>query len=99
MTRFFFDLHSDSLSAWDDEGRECSDADEILRHALRMLDDLPEAPTHGSSPAVVSVHDVSGQVVLTATLKPNSEPNLRWTKEGPSEGVSTVPLPPKSSAL
>ncbi|MER2265275.1 DUF6894 family protein [Methylobacterium oxalidis] len=91
MTRFFFDLHSDSLSTWDDDGRDCRGADEILRHALSLLNDLPEAEAAGASPAVVSVHDDSGHVVLTATVKPRSQPSLKWMQERLCGGAIIVP--------
>ncbi|WP_373866796.1 DUF6894 family protein [Methylobacterium oxalidis] len=89
MTRFFFDLHSDSLSTWDDDGLECEGADGILRHAMDLLNGLSEAEALRSGHAVVSVRDDSGFVLLTATLKPNSEPSLRWARPaaaGPAIG-------------
>ncbi len=82
MPHFFFDLHSDSLSTWDDDGQECAGTDEILRHALRLLNTLPETDLGTSSHAVVSVRDDHAHVVLTVTHKPHCEPRLRWSEKG-----------------
>ncbi|WP_144767431.1 DUF6894 family protein [Methylobacterium dankookense] len=78
--RFFFDVHSDSLSSWDDEGLECEGAAELLRHALKLLAELPERDSAMIGASVVSVRDESGRAVLTATSKPRSEPSLKWAQ-------------------
>jgi hypothetical protein len=31
MATYLFDLHSDSLSSWDDDGRECASPEKIVQ--------------------------------------------------------------------
>ncbi len=84
---------------WDDDGLECAScasANDILRHALSLLNGLPETDTAEDSHAVASVRDACGHVVLTATLKPNSEPSLRWN--GEKLPVSAPVIPPTSTS-
>ena len=101
MPRYFFDLHSDCLSTWDDEGTEFDGSEGLVRHALGLLRDLPNAEL-GQQPApTVTARDAAGHVVLTATLKSRSgarayyEPNAvvglrNYPDDDPDEMVSKV---------
>ncbi|WP_431311205.1 DUF6894 family protein [Methylobacterium nigriterrae] len=99
VPRYFFDLHSDGLSEWDDEGTECRSGDEILHHALGMLRGLPDGDGLKHAPAVVTAHDGAGRVVVTATLKPSSEAHIRWSEEQVVPcGAAIVHLPGSSAS-
>ena len=37
MSRYYFDIHADNLSQWDDEGEECNDRSAIELYATDLL--------------------------------------------------------------
>ncbi|MGH1570698.1 DUF6894 family protein [Methylobacterium sp. P31] len=79
MATYLFDLHSDSLSSWDDDGRECASPEEIVRHAAEML-------THAlvgtrDDHAVVSVRDADGTLILTVTLNRRTGLRSEWAAQ------------------
>ncbi|WP_336485677.1 DUF6894 family protein [Methylobacterium nigriterrae] len=97
MSRFFFDLHSDSLSTWDDDGVECDTNDEIAHHALKHLAEAAEDSTARGSHAVVSVRNKADRAVLTATYTPFGGPRVEWSDRKPGKGAGFVPNPPSLS--
>ncbi|WP_431311162.1 DUF6894 family protein [Methylobacterium nigriterrae] len=80
VPRYFFDLHSDCLSEWDDEGTECHNSEEIAHQALAILRSVPGIDSAKHAPTVVTARDAAGRVVVTATLKPRSEARVQWAE-------------------
>ncbi|WP_456686782.1 DUF6894 family protein [Bradyrhizobium sp. P5_C11_2] len=76
MAIYFFDLHSDSLSSWDDDGRDCAEPEGIIQHATEMLTTALEGVRDNH--AVVSVRDADGMSVLTVTLSRSSGLRTEW---------------------
>ncbi|KAB1071646.1 DUF6894 family protein [Methylobacterium planeticum] len=99
MPRYFFDLHSDCLSEWDDEGIECHGGEEIVHHALAILRSVPKSDGAMHAPTVVTARDAAGRVIVTATLKPRLEARIQWAEaEIAAAGASTVPLAGRSAS-
>lgn len=87
LATYLFDLHSDSLSSWDDDGRECANPEEIVQHAAEMLAEALDGTRDDH--AVVSVRDADGTLILTVTL--NRRRGLRsewavWPRPGTDFG-------------
>jgi hypothetical protein len=76
LATYLFDLHSDSLSSWDDEGQECAKPEEIVQRASEMLTTALEGTRYDH--AVVSVRDANGRWVLTVTLNRRLGPRSDW---------------------
>jgi uncharacterized protein DUF6894 len=78
MAVYLFDLHSGSLSSWDDHGCGCEGPDEIVQHAKQMLTSALEGTRDGH--AVVSVRDGIGVLILTVTLSRTRGLRTEWTE-------------------
>jgi hypothetical protein len=76
LATYFFDLHSDSLSSWDDDGRECASPEEIVQHAAEMLTEALDGTRDDH--AVVSVRDADGTLILTVTLNQRTGLRSEW---------------------
>jgi hypothetical protein len=76
LATYLFDLHSDSLSSWDDDGRECASPEEIVQHATEMLTSALQGTRDDH--AVVSVRDEDSRLILTVTLNRQSGLRSDW---------------------
>jgi hypothetical protein len=76
VATYLFDLHSDSLSSWDDDGRECASPEKIVQHATEMLESVLRGTRDDH--AVVSVRDAEGRLILTVTLSRRSGLRSDW---------------------
>ena len=76
MARYFFDLHGDSLSSWDDEGFGCGGSDQIVAHATNLLNDGIKGSRDGH--AVVSVRNEVGLLVATVTMSHVTGFRVSW---------------------
>ncbi|WP_425324705.1 DUF6894 family protein [Methylobacterium soli] len=98
MPRYFFDLHSDCLTEWDDDGTECDGSDGVLHHALELLRESSGAEPGQQSAPTVTARDAAGHVVLTATMKPCTGASVRWAGEQLSSTAPIFPLPSGSAS-
>lgn len=89
LATYLFDLHSDSLSSWDDEGQECAKPEEIVQRASEMLTTALEGTRYDH--AVVSVRDANGRWVLTVTLNRRLGPRSDWATPFASTRTSVEP--------
>jgi hypothetical protein len=90
---YLFDLHNDSLSSWDDDGRECASPEEIVQHAAEMLTDALDGLRDDH--AVVSVRDADGTLILTVTLNQRTGLRSEWAAQ-PRPGTDFGSAPPES---
>ncbi|MFC5556109.1 DUF6894 family protein [Methylobacterium iners] len=81
MARYFFDVHRDGLSHWDDEGAECEGRDGIVVHAAKLLAEVSEKYSGNKvgHAVVASVRDSSGKFICTATLSARTGLRMQWT--------------------
>lgn len=93
MATYLFDLHSDSLSSWDDDGRECASPEEIVQHAAGMLTEALDGTRDDH--AVVSVRDTDGTLILTVTLNRRTGLRSEWAAQ-PPPGTDFGSAPPES---
>ncbi|WP_373876036.1 DUF6894 family protein [Methylobacterium soli] len=98
MSRYFFDLHRDCLTEWDDEGTECDGSEGVLHHALELLRAAAGAEPGQQSASTVTARDNAGHVVLTATKKPRTGASVRWAGEQLSSAAPIFPLPSGSAS-
>lgn len=88
MSRYFFDIHADDLSDWDDEGEDCHDSTEVERcvaERLRARLDGQQGSRRVTL-AVASVRDRLGNQVLTAMLGARMGLRFIWVKAGSDLG-------------
>lgn len=83
MPRFYFDVHADSLSDWDDDGEvlDCPDeavglARDILLETL-MSNDRSGADAH----AVAVIRDETGANLVTVTLGSGDALRVLWARD------------------
>ena len=77
MSRYYFDIHADSLSEWDDDGKEARDADEAVENARLMLATIAEVGRLGRDwHAVIVIRDKVGTQVATLTGVGSAEPRV-----------------------
>jgi hypothetical protein len=76
VATYLFDLHSDSLSSWDDEGQECAGPEAIVQHATEILTSALRGTRDDH--AVVSVRDEDSRLILTVTLNRQSGLRSDW---------------------
>ena len=84
MSRYFFDIHAEDLSYWDDDGEECEDRDAIERCAMDRLSARLIGVQGGKHLplATAFVRDDAGIHVLTAILGSRTGLRLSWAKAG-----------------
>ena len=75
--RYFFDLHDDSLSSWDNEGLDRAGPDQIVAHAQALLTDAMKASRDDH--AVVPVRGEVGSLIVTVTLKRLKGLQVSWS--------------------
>lgn len=85
MARYFFDVHADDLSYWDDDGEECQDRDAIERCASDLLTArvLALQETGRLAAAVASVRDDAGNHVVTVMLGSSTGLRFAWAEARP----------------
>jgi hypothetical protein len=93
LATYLFDLHSDSLSSWDDDGLECASPKEIVQHAAGMLTEALDGTRDDH--AVVSVRDADGTLILTVTLNRRTGLRSEWAAQ-PPPGTGFGSAPPES---
>lgn len=80
MPTYFFDLHADGLSRWDDIGRFCARADDAIGHAKELLlgtlvdNDKPAGLRH----AVAVIRDGTGGHFATVTIGADVKMRVVW---------------------
>jgi hypothetical protein len=75
MPCYYFDIHVESLSEWDDDGIEAADIERAIAHAAEMM---PAALMGRDCLAVIVVRDQIGHQI--ATLTGNKLGELRVTR-------------------
>lgn len=78
MPRYFFDIHANSLSEWDDDGADAADPNGAIAHGKLMLATIIHDITqHGGAHQVaIMIRDKAGNQIATLTGVLGSEPRV-----------------------
>ncbi|MCE4222302.1 hypothetical protein HCU64_00930 [Methylobacterium sp. C25] len=66
MARYFFDVHNNGDSDWDEAGTECADRSEIEKAAKSRMKAFAARCAKQAAPVTLAVLAADGGVVLTA---------------------------------
>ena len=80
MPCYYFDIHADSLSEWDDDGTEAADAEGAVAHAREMMPAvLADTALMGRDwLAVIVVRDRAGHQIATLTGNELGGSRITW---------------------
>ncbi|WP_458423962.1 DUF6894 family protein [Methylorubrum extorquens] len=78
MDRFFFELYSDGLAIWDDEGAACDGRRGIEARARQLVEKHAKQHIGGEAPVSVVVLDESHTVIATA-IREGHGTRMAWT--------------------